>query len=314
MNNDTKKILITGMTGFVGPHLADFIFKLPAIVNYEVWGTVRNRSNLSKIPLGVKIIECELTDTKNVDDVIFEIKPDFIFHLAAQSFVYSSWKSPADTLMNNIISELNILEAIRKFAPNCIIQIAGSSEEYGMPKNWPILESHELKPLSPYGVSKVAQEKLGFQYFKSYGLKVILTRAFNHTGPGRDPRFAEASFAQQITYGQNQISVGNLEAVRDYTDVRDMVRAYWLAANSINYGVPMNICSGVGYKIREILDKLIYISGKKVEVIYDPLRLRPSDIEVLIGDCSFFKTLTGWEPEYNINKTLKDLYESFTNN
>lgn len=307
------KILITGSTGFVAPHLARYIHNLNE--DHEIFGTVLNRSDLSKLPNFVTPVECELKDAGNVNDVVAEIKPDIIFHLAAQSFVYTSWKSPAETLMNNILGELNILEAVRGFVPNCIVHIAGSSEEYGNPETTPIYEAAELNPLSPYGVSKVTQEKLAYQYFKSYGVKTVLTRAFNHTGPGRDPRFAEATFAQQIANPETkEIMVGNLTAVRDYTDVRDMVRAYWLAVNAGVYGEPFNICSGVGTKMSEILDALVQISGREdLNIRQDPNRMRPSDLQILVGNCDKFKKLTGWQPEIKLGTTLKDIYESFTN-
>lgn len=306
------RVLITGITGFVGPHLARYIHSLNE--GHEIYGTVLNRSDLKNVPAGVLMRECELKDSVNVNRLIEEIKPDIIFHLAAQSFVKSSWESPADTLINNIIPELNIFEAVRRFAPDCIVQIAGSSEEYGQPKSTPITEDHDLLPLSPYGVSKVAQEKLGFQYYKSYGIRAVLTRAFNHTGPGRDTRFAEATFAEQIASGKKTLHVGNLEAIRDYTDVRDMVRGYWAAANAGVYGEPLNICSGQGYRMSEVLDMLVMISGKEdLNIEQDPARMRPSDLPVLIGDCTKFKELTGWVPLISFQKTLGDLYESFAN-
>lgn len=310
------KILITGVTGFVGPHLAEYINYLDE--GHEIFGTIKNRSDIRKLqvlPFLIKLEECELKDSSNVNDLIKKIKPDIIFHLAAQSFVHTSWKSPAETLSNNIVSQLNILEAVRMFAPECIVQIAGSSEEYGNPEQIPIIESDELNPLSPYGVSKVAQEKLGFQYHKSYGLNVVLTRAFNHTGPGRDDRFAEATFAKQIANpNTTEILVGNLTAIRDYTDVRDMVKAYWLAVNSGVYGVPMNICSGVRIQMSELLDTLVQISGRTdLNIRQDPERMRPSDLQVLVGDCTKFKMITGWEPEIKLETTLKDIYEYFAN-
>ncbi len=296
----------------VGPHLARFIDRQS---QSEIYGTVRARSNTAVVPPFVKRVECDLRDAKNVDEVISDIRPDYIFHLAAQSFVKSSWNSPSDTLTNNIISEVNILEGVKKYVPECIMQIAGSSEEYGNPESTPITEEHDLKPLSPYGVSKVAQEKLGYQYHKSYGLKIILTRAFNHTGPGRDPRFAEASFAKQIADAKDgdTIKVGNLLARRDYTDVRDTVEAYWLATQLCNVAEPYNICSGEDHSIQEILDDLITISGKKIDVEQDPNRMRPSDIMVLLGSCAKFKKTTGWSPKYTYKQTLTDLYESFAN-
>jgi len=302
------RVLITGISGFVGSHLAELCLKK----GDEVYGAIRHRSNLETIEHiknKVKLFECELTDLTNVKDMIDKVKPDKIFHLAAQSFVPTSWESPVDTLTNNIVSELNILEAVRELVPECKIQIAGSSEEYGNPISEPMTEDHPLNPLSPYGVSKVTQDKLACQYARSYGLKIVVTRGFNHTGPRRGAEFVCSTFAKQIAEGK-KMKVGNLDAIRDFTDARDMVRAYYMALKSdkIEYGVPYNICSGKGIKIQNILDMLIEISGKKIKVEQDPDRMRPSDIHTLIGDCSKFRKITGWKPEITFGKTLRDIY------
>jgi GDP-4-dehydro-6-deoxy-D-mannose reductase len=196
------------------------------------------------------------------------------------------------------------------------IHIAGSSEEYGLvrPDEIPIVEDNPLRPLSPYGVSKVAQDLLGYQYFKSYGIKIVRTRAFNHTGPRRGEVFATSNFARQlveIEKGKREslLRVGNLDAVRDFSDVRDVVRAYAMALDKGVPGEVYNIASGNGLKIKELLKMLIDLAKVKVEVEQDPLRLRPSDVQLLIGSPEKFKTATGWEPEIPFEKTLRDLMD-----
>jgi len=310
------RVLITGINGFVGSHLAELCISK----GDEVYGVVRHRSemdNISHILPLIKVFECELTDYTNVKETIAKIRPDVIFHLAAQSYVPTSWKSPADTLTNNIIGELNILEAVREIVPECVIQIAGSSEEYGNPKYEPINEEHPLNPASPYGVSKVAQDKLACQYAESYKMKIVVTRGFNHTGPRRGHEFVCSAFAKQIVEAKNgdKIMVGNLEAIRDFTDVRDMIRAYYLAVTSdkIEYGVPYNITTGNGIKIQYILDTLIKISGKSLSVVQDPERMRPSDIKSLAGNSNKFRQATGWQPEIGFDNTLADIYEYWDN-
>src|SRR5215831_6032898 len=230
------RILITGVTGFVGSHLVDYLLDCG---HTEIWGTVRWRSktdNIDHIGDRLRLFECDLRDLSSVRTVIEESQPDYIFHLAAQSFVPTSWHAPNETLSTNISGTLNIFEAVRasRFAPR--IHIAGSSEEYGLvfPDETPVQETNPLRPLSPYAVSKVAADLLGYQYFQSYGQHIIRTRAFNHTGPRRGEVFVTSNFAKQVAEveaGTRQpvIKVGNLEAVRDFTDVRDIVRAYWMA-------------------------------------------------------------------------------------
>lgn len=314
------RVLITGITGFAGSHLAELCLSKTDV---ELYGMIRWRSrmeNIEHIQDRIRLLECDLRDASSTRDVIEEVRPDWIFHLAAQSFVPTSWKAPSESLQTNIIGQLNIFEAVKKLGLGCRIQIACSSEEYGMvyPDEVPIKESNPLRPLSPYGVSKVGQDMLGYQYFMSYGMKIVRTRGFNHTGPRRAPVFVCSDFARQIIDIEKGLKppimeVGNLDAKRDFTDVRDMVRAYWLSLEKGTPGSVYNICTGRSYSIREILGKLVEISGVRVDVRTDKGRLRPSDVPLLEGDNSAFRRDTGWEPVIPMEKTLADLLDFWRN-
>ena len=310
------KVLITGITGFVGSHLADYLLSLGSI---EIYGIERWRSrteNIEHIRDKINLVGCDIRDSISVTETIGKIKPDKIFHLAAQSFVPSSWQAPQESLTTNIIGELNVFEAVRAVNINPVIQIAGSSEEYGLvlPDELPIKETNPLRPLSPYAVSKVGQDFLGYQYYKSYNMNIIRTRAFNHTGPRRGEVFASSNFAKQIVEIEKKkrepvIFVGNLDARRDFSDVRDVVRAYWLATEKCLPGEVYNISSGKALSIKEMLDLLLKISKVKVEIKQDSARMRPSDVNVLLGDNTKFCKQTGWKPEIPFEQTLKDLLE-----
>ncbi|HYQ89107.1 MAG TPA: GDP-mannose 4,6-dehydratase, partial [Candidatus Binatia bacterium] len=264
----------------------------------------------------VRMVECDLRDASSVRDVLGEERPDWIFHLAAQSFVPTSWTAPTESLSTNVIGQVNIFEAVRHVGIKPRIQLACSSEEYGMvyENELPIRETNPLRPLSPYAVSKVGQDMLGYQYFMSFKLPVIRTRGFNHEGPRRGPVFVCSDFAKQIAdieKGRRPpvIRVGNLEARRDFTDVRDVVRAYWLALEKGEPGEVYNICSGKDWTIRAMLDHLLGLTKAKVKVEQDASRMRPSDVPVLLGDAGRFKKATGWEPVIPFETTLKDLLE-----
>lgn len=308
------KALVTGISGFVGSHMAEYLLQR----NVEVVGTIRHRSRMDHIEhlKEINLLECELRDPFSVEKLIRDTKPNLIFHLAAQSFVPTSWNSPMDTICNNISGQVNIQEAVRQFQVDCKIQIACSSEEYGHvePHEVPIKETNPLRPLSPYAVSKVAQDYLGYQYFKSYGLHIIPTRTFNHTGPRRGENFVTSNFAKQIAEIEKGkrapiLYVGNLQAKRDFTDVRDVVRAYWLALEKGDPGESYNIASGTCYTIEEMLHLLLSYSSVQIEVKEDPARLRPSDVEILLGDYSKFRQKTGWKPEIAFETTMKDLLD-----
>ena len=318
--NKGKKALITGITGFVGSHMAELLLT----EGVEVYGIQRWRSkteNIEAIQDKIKIEEADLLDAHSLYTVIDKIKPDYIFHFAAQSFVQSSWASPTQTLEVNIIGSAHLFEAVRKTGLPVPIQIACSSEEYGkvLPNEVPIKETNPMRPLSPYAVSKLAMDYLGYQYHQSYQMNIIRTRGFNHTGPRRGEVFAESSFAKQIAEiekGKREpvVHVGNLEARRDYTDVRDMVRAYYLAVQKCDPGEAYNIATGKAWKIKDVLDLLTGMSKVKVEIKPDPTRMRPSDVEVLIGDNTKFVTKTGWKPEIPFEKTMSDLLNYWREN
>lgn len=308
-------ILITGITGFVGSHMAEML--LAEHPEVEIFGTRRWRSqneNIEGFHDKVHLIECDLNDAASVRSMIERVRPVYIFHLAAQSFVPTSWHAPVDTLTTNVFSQLNLFEAVRQTGIDPVIQIAGSSEEYGkvLPDEVPISEKNPLRPLSPYAVSKVAQDMLGWQYFHCYGLRVVRTRAFNHTGPRRGDVFVESNFARQIAeielgLAPPVIRVGNLDARRDYTDVRDIVQAYWLAVTKATPGDVYNIARGRSWTIREVLDMLLAESTAQVRIETDPARLRPSDVLILEGDNSKFREATGWEPLVAFEQTMRDL-------
>ncbi len=308
------RVLVTGVTGFAGSHLVDYMLTLPDV---EIHGILRWRSrteNIEHFRDKVSFSECDLRDASSVRDVIEAVRPDRIFHLAAQSFVPTSWTAPTESLVTNIIGQLNIFEAIKKTNLKPRIQLACSSEEYGLvhENELPIRETNPLRPLSPYAVSKVGQDMLGYQYFKSFGLHVIRTRGFNHEGPRRGPVFVCSDFAKQIAdieKGRREpvVRVGNLDARRDFTDVRDIVRAYWLALEKGVAGEEYNLCSGKAWVIKDMLDYLLAMSKVKIKVVEDPARLRPSDVPVLLGDASKFKKATGWEPVIPFEQTLQDM-------
>jgi GDP-4-dehydro-6-deoxy-D-mannose reductase len=308
-----KVALITGITGFVGSHMAELLLS----EGFEVHGLCRWRSrteNIDHIKDKLHLVEGDLLDAHSLQDMMMDVRPTHIFHLAAQSFVPASWTSPAVSLEINVVGPCNLFEAVRAAQIDPLIQIACSSEEYGLvhPNEVPIKETNPLRPLSPYGVSKVAMDYLGYQYFQSYKLKIVRTRGFNHTGPRRGDVFAESSFAKQIAEIEKGgkepiIFVGNLEAQRDYTDVRDMVKGYLAAVQRGEPGEVYNICAGKAVKIQKVLETLLGFSKVKVEVRQDPSRMRPSDVPILLGDNSKFVKQTGWQPTIPFEKTMEDL-------
>lgn len=310
------RVLITGITGFAGSHLAEYCLGRSDV---EVFGTARWRSrmdNVQHITDQITLLDCDLKDSVAVRHCLLEVKPDYIFHLAAQSFVPTSWKAPVETMTTNIVGQINIFEAMRELKLESRVQLACSSEEYGMvyEDEIPIKETNPLRPLSPYGVSKVAQDLLGYQYHESYGLFTIRTRGFNHTGPRRGDVFVSSNFARQIAMIEKKkqepvLQVGNLEARRDFTDVRDMIRGYWLALEKGEPGEVYNIGSGTDVTIQKMLDILLGFSSIEIKVEQVADRMRPSDVEVLCADNTKFCSMSGWKPEIPFEKTLEDLLD-----
>jgi GDP-4-dehydro-6-deoxy-D-mannose reductase len=308
------RVLITGITGMVGSHLAEYCLERGDV---EVVGTIRWRSprdNIAGILDRIQLVDVDLRDQAGVRRMIEEVRPDAVFHLAAQSFVPASWSGPADTLTTNTLAQVSLLEALRDLGLTGVpFHVAGSSEEYGLvyPEETPITEENPLRPLSPYAVSKVTQDLLGWQYHRSFGLRVVRTRAFNHEGPRRGHVFVTSNFAKQIAEIESGerppvLEVGNLEARRDWHDVRDTVRAYWLAAMEGEPGEVYNIGRGEAHSIAEMLDILLTMAKVDVEVRQVPERMRPSDVELLVCDPTKFRQRTGWEPTIPLDQTLRD--------
>jgi GDP-4-dehydro-6-deoxy-D-mannose reductase len=311
------RVLVTGITGFVGSWLAEYLLTLEDIKVFGIDQWKSRTENVKHLLNHIELFECDIRDATSVRNVIEQTEPDRIFHLAAQSHVPTSWSSPSVTLETNIMGQLNLFHAVKKIGINPLIQIAGSSEEYGLvkPDELPIKETNPLRPLSPYAVSKVAQNMLAYQYFTNYGLRIIRTRAFNHTGPRRPANFVCSDFARQIVEmekGKREpvIHVGSLEAVRDFTDVRDMVKAYWLTLEKGKPGETYNICSGKGQRVQDVLKALIRLSEmKNIKIEQENARLRPTDIPTLVCDCRKFKEITGWKQEIPFEQTLQDILE-----
>jgi len=312
-----RRVLITGVTGFAGSHLVDYLLTRG---DCEIFGIQRWRSRTENIEHltadQITLLECDLRDATSTRDTLEKVRPEWIFHLAAQSFVPTSWTAPTESLMTNVLAQVNLFEAVRHMGLKCRIQLACSSEEYGLvlANEVPIRETNPLRPLSPYAVSKVAQDMLGYQYWMSWKVDCVRTRGFNHEGPRRGPVFVASDFAKQIAdieRGRKPplLRVGNLEAQRDFTDVRDMVKAYWLALERCEPGEVYNIASGKAWRIRDVLDLLLGMSSKKIEVREDPARLRPSDVPILLGDSSKFRAATGWTASIPFEQTLRDMLE-----
>ncbi len=310
------RLLITGITGFVGSHMAEYAIARGA----QVVGSTRWRSrteNIEHLRGKIGLIECDLRDTASVRRLLSASAPTHVIHLAAQSFVGASWHTPAETLSTNMTGQLNLLEGIREHPSPPRFLVIGTSEEYGLvyPDELPIRETNPLRPLSPYAVSKVGQDMMGFQYFKSYGLPIMRTRAFNHEGPRRGDVFVTSNLARQmaeIEAGLHDpvIYVGDLTPRRDYSDVRDIVRGYWMLLEQGEPGEVYNLCSGRTWTIRKVLEFYLDRSRTKgISVQLDPERLRPSDVMVLQGDPSRIHKALGWQTEIPFERTLTDLLE-----
>lgn len=311
------RVLITGITGMVGSHLADYI--LADHPQVQLHGLIRWRSpldNIRGIEGKVELHHAELRDLNSLVVLLKEVRPDWIFHLAAQSYVSSSFTGPSDTIHTNVIGTTNLLDAIRITGLDPRVHICSSSEVYGQVKQdeLPIRESNPFRPASPYAVSKVGEDMIAFQYFVSYGMKTVRTRMFTHTGPRRGDVFAESSFAKQIAQIEagvraNPMQVGNLDSVRTLADVRDAVRAYWLLLEKCPPGEVYNIGGDQTMTIGEVLELLKGMAGCDIVHEVDPALLRPSDVTLQVPDTSKFSDETGWRPEIPIETTLRDLLD-----
>ena len=305
------KILVTGSTGMVGSHFVNSYRN----EGHEVWGIARSSasSRMSAIQ-DESILRCDILERDALARIFNDIKPDIIIHMAAQAFNGESWNSEYMTHMTNYIGTLNILYCAKNFSPDSKILLACSSAAYGDIKesDCPLVENRELKPHTPYGISKAGTELLGRQYALNYKMKVYLPRMFIHVGTGHPPATAIQNFARQLALIKAgkippEVHVGNLTTSRDYIDVRDGVKAMRLVLEKGNPGEPYNICNGEAFKIQDILNMLIEISGIEVKVISDKKLFRPADEPLLLGDVSKIKAL-GYKRSYSMRKTLEDVF------
>jgi GDP-4-dehydro-6-deoxy-D-mannose reductase len=310
------RLLITGITGFVGSYMAEHALREGA----QVFGASRWRSameNIEHLRHRITLIEADLRDPSAARALLGAARPDAVIHLAAQSFVGVSWKAPAETFATNVLAQVHLLEAVRDLQPWPRILVAGSSDEYGLvhESELPIRETNPLRPLSPYAVSKVAQDLMGYQYWKSYGLPIVRTRAFGHEGPRRGDVFVTSNVARQVAeieagLREPVVAVGDLKPRRDYSDVRDIVRGYWALLQAGEPGEVYNLCSGRSWAIGEVVDFLLRASRVKgIEVQTDPARFRPSDVMVIEGDPGKAAQATGWKAEIPFERTLTDLLD-----
>ena len=306
------KVLITGIAGFVGSHLAELLLK----GGDEVFGTRlpgESHENIRGIRADLHLSDCDITQLDQLSRLVRRIDPDQIYHLAALSSVGESFSSPLETIGNNIRGTLYLLETVRKLKRPIKLLVVASSDIYGkvLPKAMPITEATPLLPVSPYGVSKAACDLLAYQYFKSYGVYVIRARAFNHTGPRQRTGFVIPDFASQIAQIEagllpSVLKVGNLSSKRDISDVRDVVRAYASLMRKGKAGQAYNICSQRAYSIKNLLNTLRSLSKRKIKVEVDEEKNRPAEIPILLGDNSKIRKTTGWRPRIPLEKTLKD--------
>jgi GDP-mannose 4,6-dehydratase len=318
-----KKVLITGITGMVGSHLLDFLLEH---TGWEIYGMLRWRSPLDNIKnhlelinknCRIKLLYGDLRDAMSIDYVVKTAKPDYVFHLAAQSYPRTSFDSPLDTYDTNIQGTERLLGALRVHSPNAIIHVCASSEVFGrVPKEkLPIDEECNFHPASPYAISKVGTDLIGRYYAEAYGMCVITTRMFTHTGPRRGDVFAESTFAKQIAMIEKGmippiIKTGNLDSLRTWADVRDAVRAYYmLVTHNPVSGEYYNIGGTYTLSVRGMLEKLISLSTMKdvISTEIDPDRLRPIDADLQVPNTSKFTNHTGWIPQITFEQTMTDL-------
>ena len=309
------KVFITGIGGFAGQHLARFLLSR----GLEVHGTYRPDTTLpsSDVTSNVHSYPIDLLDASAMTAALTSVGPDLVFHLAAQASVPQSWRDPEDTYRTNVMGQLTLLESLRKLPSPPRTLVASSNEVYGAPtgpEELPIRESNPLRPSNPYAVSKAAQDLMAYQYARSYGQPIVRVRAFNHTGPGQSDAFVTSAFARQVAEAEAGlrepvVRVGNLEAMRDFTDVRDMVRGYH---DVLLNGVPgevYNLGSGKAVTIQSILDFLVARSRVPLQVERDPERMWPADVPCVYADCAKAEQATGWRPTIPLEQTLSDVLE-----
>ncbi|MDD5318115.1 MAG: GDP-mannose 4,6-dehydratase [Candidatus ainarchaeum sp.] len=315
-----RDVMITGISGFLGSHLAEKLISMGA----KVHGLLRRHAvphypNIAHLQGKVNLIEGDLMDVPSILNALEKSGATVVFHLAAQSFVPLSFQAPYATYEPNILGTANVLEAIRRGKTVERMQFAGSSEEYGLvhPEETPIRETNPLRPLSPYAASKVAGDYICYTHYKCYGINVVRTRAFNHTGPRRGLHFVTSVISRQVArgirFGQTDVTIGNPNPQRDFSDVRDILRGYMLAIEKGKPGESYNLGSGHAISIRDLAQKCIEIGGMngKMSIKIDEARYRPAEVMLLRCDYSKAKADLGWSPQIPLEKTLKDLIDYY---
>ena len=308
------RVLITGIAGFLGSHLAEYIVREGKAM---VFGTVlsnESRQNIAHIKGKLKLIECDITNAEQLKSAVKKSRPDLVFHFAGQSSVSASWKIPQKTIEVNALGSLNLLEAVKGFAPNARVLLSSSREVYGAVKKSqiPVKESTQPNPANPYAVSKLSMEYLALDYYRKYGLRAIIFRSFNITGPGRPAEFVCSDWARQlaeIELGLREpvVEIGNTNAVRDFVDVRDAVRAFWLGARKCKPGQAYNLCSGKGRKMSGVLKAIVSLSSQGVKTVKKPEKVVSIDVPVAVGSNAKLRKISGWKPSIPFKQTLEDL-------
>lgn len=305
-----KKIIITGVNGFVAKYFIEYLKQNN--IDFDILGL----DIASESDLDIKYKKVDLTNKSEVYELLNEYKPDYILHLASISSVSQSWQKPVESFVNNTNIFLNLIESVRELGLNSRILSVGSSEEYGNypAEAMPLKEEYELRPDNPYSIARVSQEMLSKLYAKHYGINIVITRSFNHIGPRQKDIFVVSSFVKQLVeMSQNQtgktLKVGNIEIVRDFLDVRDVVDAYYKILTIGKTGEIYNVCSSNGVKLKELIKIITQILKIDIQIEVDSSKIRPSDSNIIIGDNSKIKKELNWQPRYSLEQTLKDMIE-----
>lgn len=309
------KVLITGITGLAGYHLYNHLANDD---KYEICGTYNQNKKNTDALIDAEVFKCDINDIASVKSVLEQCKPEQIYHFGAYVTVHNSFNNPIPIFQTNVMGTVNVLESIRMADLDCKILISGSAEEYGKVSQdmMPIKETYALNPVSPYGLSKKMQEEVGLLYHRTYGLDVVLTRTFHYSGPHQPLGFVFPDFAHQIVDikngKQDNIKVGNVDAKRDFTDIRDVVSAYSALMEKGKTGEVYNVCSSQSVPIKNILDMMVSYSEGDIEIVVDETKLRPSDIPNFVGDNSKLKKDTDWQQRFSIGDTVRDVLNFWT--
>ncbi len=314
------RILVTGIDGFVGSHVADFLAKVP---DAEVFGTILTPvpgENLRKLP-NLRLFQADLTNRGRVAEILFDIRPERVIHLAGQAFVPTAVQDPVGTIDTNVFGAIHILEAARAVrdqeGANPSLLIVSSGEVYGAvkPDLQPVTEGHLLQPANPYAGSKAAIDLIAQTYGRTYGMRVVVARPFNHAGPRQSPAFVTSGFGRrfaEFSLGMKSpvLDVGNIHVKRDFTDVRDVVRAYWAMLALDNEAEPVyNVCSGIAREVVEVISVLKEISGIDARIERNEQKMRAYDVPVLVGSNERLRSKTGWTPAIPFRDTMRDVFE-----